>query len=729
MKILIKKLEIASFGCLKNKSLTPDDAMNAITAPNESGKSTTAAFIKFMFYGFGSPKKDIMDSDRKLYLPWDSPFAAGALELTADGVLYRIERKFAPSQKEVLSITEVSTGKSVFQGLCPGEVFFGVDVETAEKTFIFDQYCALTSKDSELFDSIRNIIFSGDENGNSENALKRLKEQKKELKNSRGGGIIEALEKEFEKYKSAYDKSMEKVDAVKETVTQISNLQKNIERNSQNEKKLLEEKENHEKYQAHLKLIELDELEKEATNAENAYKIAISSLEGAGIPDGELLEGLVNANAEKLSLKALREELSASLTKAEGELSVLESKSVNCDETTEEIKDKLSVFSKGYKVSYLFATLLCISGAAVAVASLLKLASLLPLSAILLAPAVILAITGTVKKSGKKKYIKSFGAESEAELLALLNAREETNASKEQKALEISSIRGRINSVDNELYSVEERLTGVLGRYFKTAGEDSADLIRRLRGISEKVAEAKKIAESKKSSLAKTSELLNRQVLIEKAKGATPPTRTIEEIDKQLKFVQNGKKLMEEKIIEAEKNKAVMEASITPPSMLFEKAESVYKKLLLAKERLSAIQLSIELIEKASEEMKATLAPKITSYASELFSIATDGKYKSLNVTTELSLTTDNGETVKSAEYLSAGARATAYICLRLALMKAIYNDNFPPIILDDAFVRLDPKRLEQIWKAIYASSAKDTQLFVFSCDVKNAQSVKREDY
>ena len=145
-----------------DNSGNPNEGVNEISAPNESGKSTTAAFIKFMFYGFKSAKKDIIDSDRKMYLPWDSPCAAGALELLCDGVLFRIERKFAPSQKEVVSIIEVSSGKKAFDGRCPGEVFFGVDMETAEKTFIFDQYCALTARDGELFDSIRNIIFSGD---------------------------------------------------------------------------------------------------------------------------------------------------------------------------------------------------------------------------------------------------------------------------------------------------------------------------------------------------------------------------------------------------------------------------------------------------------------------------------------------------------------------------------------------------------------------------------------
>ncbi len=715
MKIIITKLEITSFGCLKNKIFTPSEKMNKITAPNESGKSTMAAFIKFIFYGFGSSKKDIMDSHKKMYLPWDSPMAAGAIELCADGVSYRIERKYAPHQKEHISIIEISSGKAVFAGLCPGEVFFGANLETAEKTFIFDQYCALTARDSELFDSIRNMIFQGDESGNCDNALKRLKEAKKELKNSRGGGVIATLQKDFETYKGEYDKSMDKINTLKEINASIAQNEKNIERNTVNEKKLLDEKENIEKYNALLKLKELEELEKETQNAENAYKIAVSSLEGAGIPDTTLLDDLVCANAEKLSLSSASDELKSSLSSCEKELSTLEEKSIKTDESTESIKSKLSDMTKKSKMFFLLSAVLAVLGVACGIVSFINMPSLLYPAIALILVSLVMVCVGLSNKSSKAKYIKGFGAETETELLALLNAREETELQKIQKTEQINSLKERITQINAQLVAVEEKLSSVLGRYFKSPTEDSAELIKKLRNISEKVAEAKKIAESKRASLIKTAELLDISALREKAVGAKTPERPLEEIEKQLRFVQNGIKLMEDKIIQAEKEKAVIESSITPPSTLYEKAEASYKKLTQASSRLEAIELAIELIEKASEEMKASLAPKITSYASELFSIATDGKYQALNVTTELSLTTDNGETVKSAEYLSAGARATAYICLRLALLKAVYNDTLPPIIFDDAFVRLDKTRIEQIFKAIMASPAKDAQIFVFS--------------
>ncbi len=715
MKIIIEKLEVTSFGCLKNATYSPTEGINRICAPNESGKTTLAAFIKFIFYGFGTSKKDIIDSEKKLYLPWDSSFAAGAAEISADGTKYRIERRYAPSQKEIVALTEVSSGKKVSPGKEIGELFFGVDRETAEKTFIFDQFCALTARDSELFDSIRNMVFQGDEDGNSESALKRLKAAKKELKPSRGNGMIDTLEKDFEKYKSSYDEAVNKISAVKEINEQIAKTEKTIERNVQSEKKFLAEMDNLEKYEAHLKLLEISELKKEAENAETAYNIAISSLNGEGLPDGELLDRLVSANTEKLSKTALIDEFSQSLKEKERELSLLKEKDLSGEESTEDIKHTLKSLSKSQKKFFAFAGAAGLLGVGLSALSFLNIPHVIYGGCAALVLSVIFSTIAIIKGTKRNSYIRGFNVSTDAELLALLNAREDTAISISHKEKEIYALKEKIEKTREELLSCEETLSTILGKYFKDTSNDSAELIKRLRNFSEKVAEAKKSAESKYQALKKTSELLDLTYLEERAEGAVKPERSRDEIEKQLKFVQNGKKLMEEKIITLEKEKAVIESSVIPPSLMYEKAEAVYKKLIAAKERLRALELAIELLEQAGDEMKATLAPKISHYASELFEIATDGKYQSLSVTTELSLSTDNGETVKSAEYLSAGARATAYICLRLALMKVIFNDTFPPIIFDDAFVRLDKRRLEQIKKAILASPAKDSQIFIFA--------------
>ena len=92
----INRIYIKSFGNLREFELVPISGINVITGANESGKSTLAAFIKFMFYGFTSKRsKDNTPSPADRYINWETHTASGSLELTAnDGSRYRIEREF-----------------------------------------------------------------------------------------------------------------------------------------------------------------------------------------------------------------------------------------------------------------------------------------------------------------------------------------------------------------------------------------------------------------------------------------------------------------------------------------------------------------------------------------------------------------------------------------------------------------------------------------------------------
>ena len=49
--MIIKKINVKSFGKLKNKEIELKDGLNIIYGENESGKSTTMAFIKSMLFG------------------------------------------------------------------------------------------------------------------------------------------------------------------------------------------------------------------------------------------------------------------------------------------------------------------------------------------------------------------------------------------------------------------------------------------------------------------------------------------------------------------------------------------------------------------------------------------------------------------------------------------------------------------------------------------------------
>ena len=57
----IKKMT-ATFGGLDNAALEPDAGLTVITAPNEAGKSTWAAFLRAMLYGFPARDRAVLVS-------------------------------------------------------------------------------------------------------------------------------------------------------------------------------------------------------------------------------------------------------------------------------------------------------------------------------------------------------------------------------------------------------------------------------------------------------------------------------------------------------------------------------------------------------------------------------------------------------------------------------------------------------------------------------------------
>ena len=73
--MIIKTLNIISFGGLRNRVIDLSDGVNVISGANESGKSSAAMFIKFIFYGLDGRKGRNALCERQRYVN-RSPFSA-----------------------------------------------------------------------------------------------------------------------------------------------------------------------------------------------------------------------------------------------------------------------------------------------------------------------------------------------------------------------------------------------------------------------------------------------------------------------------------------------------------------------------------------------------------------------------------------------------------------------------------------------------------------------------
>ena len=73
------------------------------------------------------------------------------------------------------------------------------------------------------------------------------------------------------------------------------------------------------------------------------------------------------------------------------------------------------------------------------------------------------------------------------------------------------------------------------------------------------------------------------------------------------------------------------------------------------------------------------------------------------------------GNMPRNIGYMSLGNRDLIGICMRMALVEAMYDDRRPFLILDDPFVNLDENRTRGAIRFL-AEIAKEYQVIYFTC-------------
>lgn len=193
----IDRLDIVSFGKFKNKTIELNGALNIISGANESGKSTIAAFIYAMLYGFGDNRGKAI-SFREHFRPWDGGECEGSLTLTLeDGKKYTIYRKAGTTKKyDVASVYDALTGAKV--DVLP-ESLADTDAETFAKTlFIKQNGSVFSGTTKELSTRLSNLVSGGDEQYSIKKALETVQNSKKEIASVRGSGELSDIYKQLE---------------------------------------------------------------------------------------------------------------------------------------------------------------------------------------------------------------------------------------------------------------------------------------------------------------------------------------------------------------------------------------------------------------------------------------------------------------------------------------------------------------------------------------------------
>lgn len=197
----------------------------------------------------------------------------------------------------------------------------------------------------------------------------------------------------------------------------------------------------------------------------------------------------------------------------------------------------------------------------------------------------------------------------------------------------------------------------------------------------------------------------------------------LRKIDERVSYL--NKLNLEEKYIEVQK-------CIKTPE---ENIENLEKKLALQKEELldaekyhESLQIALKTMEESADELRRDFNPKLDSRASEIFKLLTDGAYHKIHVGKDYGIVVNKNSGFYDCENFSSGTIDQAYLALRIAISEFISSDNNVPLILDDAFIQYDDKRLEKVINFFrdYANSEKERQVIVFTCHKNVSELAKK---
>lgn len=677
----IKNIKVNAYGNIENKDINLEEGINIIHGANESGKSTLLNYIISIFYGISRNKDGKALSDYEKYKPWNSNEFSGRISYKLEnGEKYEIFRDFNKKNPKIYNDKLEDISDRFETDKKDGSKFFieqmGIDKQMYLSTVVSTQEeVRLDEKNQNmLIQKIANLAGTGEDNVSYKKALIKLQEKIRDEigTNKTSQKPVNIIEKEIveinnkivetEKYRSRkYE-----IDAEKEQI--LSEL-KELEQQKQILQELQNSMKNEEETKNRLEIREKnrkDNIAKinELTNQKNTINAENERVQNAKNHLQDIIKG------HKENIEKLNSEIE---------------KIANEKEETQE-KEKPSI-------SFIIITVVL----AIALICSIILIKNYIISGVL-GVAIIANIVFYVINKNKQKVNKA-------------KLREKINQEKQYKREKLENqkqqIIANINATEKELEKQEEQEKQVNSELSMLKGQ-----IILLEKNNEKITE--EIEQDNKAIKEESNK--NKQQIIEKYKD-----KNINDL-LYINDYQNYISKIEETInnnririkgLEIEYNTIVPQ--LDEMVVLEEKLEADKEKLAELREKESIINIAIENLMDAYEEMKTTITPKFTKNLSESIQKISSNKYNKVTINDENGMIIENnrGEYVEAIK-LSTGTIDQLYLALRLSMIDELSKENLP-IILDESFAYSDNNRLKNMLQYL-TSDLNNHQTIIFTC-------------
>lgn len=758
--MIIERIDIKSFGQLTDTSLDFASTVNVIEGQNEVGKSTIAAFIKYMLYGFNAEEGDSELGERAKRLNWDTGIAQGSMNVTVGDKHYLITRSTVPTTdgaqrvtyKEESSIIDLETGAPAFGKLPAGEVFFGVDRELFENTAFVGQIGDTSIDEGTVKASIENILFSGSERINNQKAAARISEKMEQLhrKNGTGGAISDliskrdAIEEQLRKSREDNQQILAKEAELHEIKAQRSIAEDKLA-------KLYDLDNCYKNVMLIQTFDKLHELEEECDAKTAVYnKYVEDNTRNGFAPTPQYLTDIAvarrsvndayhnlitaqNVHNEHKNAIGITREIEGSIEKADelgGEASIL----ARAAEFFSNQMKSLAIAAGG-ALLLLAVIIFEIIGA------VKKLPAFATISVGLIGFVVLVAsaIFGFIFFKNKKlmaDLAAEFSTDNYQDLKLKIQLVSEARAKRDGMIAATENARVNVENSKMAYERSKRELTSVILRWGeeppktelnKFLDELKAKVTKYLDGknaLYEKKNEIEITVREIRRTLADKSEVdIRAQVSPLKRKALSGINH-----DEIINGIADFKAEIAEQdriAFNIENELFNLKARAGDPADLYAKIAAIDKRLEELRLAHKAYFIALSAIENASDNLRAEISPRLAEYSTALMGIMTNQKYTSFDVSDGLKVTFKDADgEERSVDFLSGGTRDLTYIAVRMALIDMLYDDK-PPIVFDESFAHQDNLRARSMMAGLSKLSEEGIQSFVFTCRAREGALAK----
>lgn len=747
--MIIEKIVIKSFGRINDMTFEFSDGVNVIEGENESGKSTIAAFIRYMLYGFTDDGNGGLE-ERKKRINWDTGMAHGSMYVRVGGKRYAIHRSTVPTDKsdrptyrEEASIVDVETGAPVFGKLAAGEVFFGVDSELFDNTAFIGQIGDSGIDEDSVKESIENIIFSGSEKINKQRAVSRITDKMNALlhEGGVGGAIVDLARKE-----EALEESLEFCNRdnrlILEKEAELSRIRT---RRAEAEQRQLKLQEFDTSYNYAMLIQTFDQLhvfEQEMEEKNEFYNKFIEENTRAGFyPDDQYLTDLLVArkgvNEAYHALGDAQDAYNAQRS-AIGITHEIE----NAIERAGELGGEAEIVKRAtslWKQNVRDTALAIVAGLALIAAGVLGILSGsnpdMQVGMIISAVVGALALAGgaylaydLLKNTKALKALQTeFGTATFDDLKGKIAVIAEARSKRDAMALATENARVAVVKARERYEEAKRQLTVLILRWGEEPPvADLGDFLDNLEGRVRFFLEKKNELLDEKTNIEITVKEIRRNLADKseidvRAQVAPLMRKTLMGFnhDEIINGIADAKARVAEEdrlAFDVENELMSLKARAGDPGQYYSRIDALAKRREDMQQKHKAYFIALRAINNATDNLRAEISPRLGEYATGLMEIMTNKKYSSFGVSDDLEISFVGADgDGKSIDFLSGGTRDMAYVAVRSALIDMLYGEK-PPICFDESFAHQDNVRARAMMKAIGQLANEGYQSFVFTC-------------